>query len=353
MTTHDDILAADLAALSAPRDGAPIWTVAIASRRAAQGAGAAPRPLNVRTALLALAACVVLVVIVGAMLPSLGKARASARRVSADAVPGYASAPDWNPAEAPARRASEATGRTSDLRDDTPRLVVRRANMDLVSKDVRATFLKAQQLVSEARGEYVEALALQGQEPRLQANLTLRVAADRLPVVLQGLRDLGTVTSESATGEDVTEQAVDLDARLANERRVEAELLQLLASREAAPLKEVLELRESIGRIRESIERMTAQREKLSRLVSLATVLVIIRADTTPEPVAPFEGLGQRFTAAWHEGVDTLVGTLEWLVRVAVGGLVWWAALIPAFFVIRGAMRRLRRWSAAEPPPGP
>jgi hypothetical protein len=222
------------------------------------------------------------------------------------------------------------------------RQVIRKATIELAAKDVRAAFLKASLLISEARGEYIQDSGLSDMGHRLEGNLTLRVAADRLSEVLNELRQLGEVRSERNTGEDVTGQVVDLEARLHNEQRVEAELLQLLERRKDAPLKEILELRDSISGVRQTIEQLTAQREKLSRLVSLATVLVIIRPADAP-PVTEY-GLWARFAdhieRAASKGLLFLFDTLSAILSVLIGGLVWWVLLVVAILVVRAHRRR-------------
>ncbi|MBI5864781.1 MAG: DUF4349 domain-containing protein [Planctomycetes bacterium] len=207
---------------------------------------------------------------------------------------------------------------------DADRQVIRKATIELVTKDVRTAFLKAAQLISEAQGEYVQQSGLTGDEKQLAGNLTLRVAADRLSAVLQQLRELGEVRTESSTGEDVTAQVVDIEARLSNEKRVEVELLQLLEKRTDAPLKEVLELRQAIAGVRQTIESLTGQRERLGRLVSLATVLVILRASDAPtiEP-GLLDYFGRAIADAAARGARVLVNTLAGLVVVLIGGAFW------------------------------
>lgn len=243
------------------------------------------------------------------------------------------------PSPQTARKADSRTGeRVADARH-----VIRKATIELRSRDVRAAFARAALLVSEAGGEFVQESTLSGQEDRLQANLTLRVAAERLSTVLQALRELGEVRSEAAGGEDVTSQVVDLEARLKNERRVEQELLQLLESRKDAPLKEVLELRTAIDGVRQSIETMTAQRERLSRLVSLATVLVLIRTPDAPDKPVD-EGIASYLATSLQRaalrGVRAMIDTLAGLTLVLIGGGIWIVLAILAGWVAWRALRR-------------
>lgn len=224
------------------------------------------------------------------------------------------------------------------------RQVVRRATIELKSDDVRAAFLKAQHLIRPADSEYVQNSALTGSGKHEQANLTLRVKADRLSDVLNELRELGEVESERHDGQDVTSQVVDLEARLQNETRVEKEILELLETRKDAPLKDILDMREKLREVRNEIERLTAHRQQLGKLVALATVLVIIRADDAPEPEITSLGnyFGESVAEAWSGSLLFLVDTLATMLRIIVGGLFFWVILA----VIVWGVRRYRKNAA-------
>jgi hypothetical protein len=223
------------------------------------------------------------------------------------------------------------------------RHVERRATIELVTDDVAAAFLKCAQLLSESHGEYIESSSLSGSGDQAKGNLKLRVAASRLSAVLNDLRGLGTVRAEDSHGEDVTSQVVDIEARLRNEQRIEAELLELLDTRVEAPLTDVLKLRQRLNEVRESIERLVAQQQRLGRLVDLASVLVIIRAEDAP-PEEPEAGLGAYFSrtlfASWTSGLRVLADTLAGAVGVIVGGLLWWALLAAALIGLRHHWRQ-------------
>jgi len=217
------------------------------------------------------------------------------------------------------------------------RQVVRKASVELRTTDVRAAFVKAQMLVSEVGAEYIENSAISGEGEHMQADLTLRVSATRLSEVLNALREIGTVLSQQLSGEDVTAQAVDIEARLSNERRIEQELLQLLETRQDAELKDVLELRGHIGQVREQIERLQAQQQHLSRLVSLATVLIIIRHEGKPPEEPKEQGLGAYFgrvmKSAWESGVTGLADSIAWIASTLLGGLIWWTIAAAALWM--------------------
>ncbi len=230
-----------------------------------------------------------------------------------------------------------------DYLPDADRHVVRKATIELVSDDVPLVFVKCRQLISEAHGEFIEASTLTGSGATARGSLTLRIAVERLSDVLNLLRRLARVHAEETHGEDVTAQVVDLEARLRNERRVEAELLDLLEKRTDAPLKDILEMRRQINLVRESIERLTAQNQQLDRLVSLASVLVIIRPFDAEEQETELGAyFSDKLAASWTGGLRLLADTVSGGLRVFVGGLMWWLLLGAIFVTVRHHTRKDR-----------
>jgi hypothetical protein len=224
-----------------------------------------------------------------------------------------------------------------------PRHIIRQVSMELRVEDVRSAFAKAQLIPSRARGEYVQASSLRGDDEHGGGELTLRIAVERLDEALNELRTLGEVRSEQATGDDVTSQVVDLEARLRNERRIESELLELLDRRTDSALKDVMTVRQSLDEVRQRIERLVGQREQMGRSVALATVLVIIRAAGQDE-IKPAGAIMDYFrdtvVGAWNRGVVFLADSVGFLVAVVVGGLVWWVMLAAAAAVVIWHRRR-------------
>jgi hypothetical protein len=229
-------------------------------------------------------------------------------------------------------RSERASSRVPAMRGEpsSDRAVVRKATMEITTPDVRAAALKAQQLLSQPKGEFVESADIDdSNKDRPRADLVLRVEATRLEEVLTQLRELGEVKTERIDGEDVTDQMVDLGARLDSERRIEQELIELLEARENDELNDILSVRRELNKVREQIERLAAQQDNLSRMVRLARVAIMLRTEIVePEP-EPKQGVWGRFVddlgAAWTDGLFTLLGTIANFVRLLVGGAIWFA----------------------------
>jgi hypothetical protein len=374
-TQPDGGLEAQLAELSAPIVAGPaIWQYALKQHHAVKAKSFWRPQMSRRFQIVA--ACAALAAIAGGtlILPSLGSARGSHRVADApdSKVPATMRMPATAP-EVPEMTYSFASDSASDVglrvqlerRVELPsaaaiatqdvRAVVHKSAIEIQSPDVRAAYAKAAIIPSDALGEFTENSNLVGEGSNTRGELTLRVRASRLSAALNDVRALGLVASESTNAVDVTDRIVDLDATIRNEKKVEAELLGLLEGKQDAPVKQILEIRQSLSDARDRIEKLEAQRANTGRAVEFATILVVVRhAEPPAVPEVP-KSIGQQFNDelgnAWHAGVTNLGSSLGWCLRVFVGGLPVWIGMVIAGAMGTVVVRRLTRWSVAEPAP--
>ncbi len=345
--------------------------------KTANAGGWLQRPLPFWAMAVTSAAAVLLIAFI-VTAPHLGRARSSARSIPGEAysafdagqTPGTVSEPgidlrsvlDSGGGGGSEPSPSRTTRERDSLNGVTPwlvegrsqgetavRSVARRATVELRVADVRTTVLKARQLVSEARGEYVETANVHSSSGSPQAELVLRVEASRLESVLSDLRELGEVLSERIDAEDVTDRIVDLDARLANDRRVEQELLNLLSNRENDKLDDILAVRRELASVRQQIERLTAQRDQIGALVHLSRIAVAMTGSDSPEPQGGlWSGFVDDLGRALGDGLTVLLATVTGLVRVLVGGLPWFALATIAGLAAWRSWRRTHPRSLPE-----
>ncbi len=318
----------------------------------------------------ALAACVALVIVVGAiMLPATGKARRSAQvspkvfaSIDTPSTARDEQSPEWfagldrdflgsggneSMFLMPSYAGLPALASTQDHIHGTERLVERKVTIQLEVENARQAYLKARSLVSEASGEFVQGGRIDQQSDQPRADLVLRVRADRLEEVLMALREIGEVKNEQVQAADVTDQMFDIEARLKNERQIEAELQQLLESRPNDKLEDILRVRHELGEVRQQIERLEASRSNLSQLVSLATVTVLVVQESVeeePEPEPEELGLWGQFKTdlgdGLRTGVESLLGFFVWLAEVIVAGIPAWILLTIISVFLWRAYRR-------------
>jgi hypothetical protein len=173
----------------------------------------------------------------------------------------------------------------------------------------------------------------------------LRVPADQRDATIAELKKLGRVESESQTGEEVTAEYVDREARLSNARNTEQRLTELLRQR-TGKLSDVLAVELEIGRVRGEIERMQAEQKSLVKRVDFATLNVKITEDYKAQlQVMPDSILG-RFRNSGISGyrsmVEGIVAVVAFLLSAGPSLLLVSAVL---FFPLRFVWKKRRRES--------
>ena len=158
------------------------------------------------------------------------------------------------------------------------RLLVRRASLQLTVEDLDGTRQRAAALAAAAGG-YVQHSALSAGPATLaggqRLHLTLRVPSAALDAVLDSLARLGTVDARQVSAEDVTEQVVDLDARLTSMRAVRDRLRQHLER--AANVGEVVAVERELARVQGEIDAMEARLKHLRSSAALAEITIEAR----------------------------------------------------------------------------
>jgi len=169
------------------------------------------------------------------------------------------------------------------------------------------------------------------------------VPADQLEAVMSELKKLGRVESESQTGEEVTQQYIDLEARLSNARNAEQRLTDILRQR-AGKLADVLAVELEIDRVRGEIERMDGEKKNLTNRVTFATVTVKIAEDYKAELHAAPDSTPTRFRNAAVEGYRSMVegvfSLVLFLLSYGPSLLVWGGLLFLLVLILRKRLRR-------------
>jgi len=209
------------------------------------------------------------------------------------------------------------------------RMIIRTVSMSVIVEDTDVMLVEIQNLV-KANGGYVAASNRWLSGEQAYASVTLRVPADKLEAVLGVLRDSSiTVENESSSGDDVTEEYVDISARLRNLEATEEELLALLTEvrKNRGSAEDILAIHNRITQLRSEIESLKGRQQYLERSAALATVNIEIRPKRQPGTIVE--------PARWNPAV-TVNNALRGLVnagQVAVDVLIWLVFLSPIFLI--------------------
>jgi len=221
-------------------------------------------------------------------------------------------------------------------------MIARSAQLSLTTKDFAKTRQALEEILKRHKG-YFGQLNVNGPSGAGRTlDATLRVPATELDAALAELKKLGHVEQESQSGEEVTRQYVDLEARLTNARNTELRLTALLRERNGK-MQDVLSVEKEITRVRGEIESMEAERKNLGARVEFATVHVTINEEYKAQlQIGPDSGwtrLGNAAVAGYRNMVEGALGAAQFLLSVGPS-LILWTALL--FWPACAAWRRLR-----------
>jgi hypothetical protein len=199
------------------------------------------------------------------------------------------------------------------------------------------------QALAQHMGGYVASSSMQGgREQVREASLELKIPAARWDQALTALQPIGKVESVNVQAQDVGEEYVDVQARMANAKRLEDRLLQLLATR-TGKLDEVVQVEHELANVREEIERYEGRLRFLTSRVSMSTLTVQVHE---PRPVVgDYPGasvVGGAFVQAWRNFMGFLAGFISLLGFLVPLGLLVAAAV--------WAIRRMLRSRRPAPP---
>lgn len=219
------------------------------------------------------------------------------------------------------------TNQGSNVQPFQERLIIRTANMSLVVANTEEAMATISQMAEENGGWVVNSSVFQYNENAKTGNITIRVPSSGFNSALEALRNMSVeVRNESTSGQDVTEEFVDVSARLENLEATAERVRGFLDDTET--VEEALQVNQELSRLESDIEAMKGRLQYLSQSASFSTITV----DLTPDIVSqPIETSSWRPARVFRNAVDSLVDALQ---EVAEFG-IWFAVyLLPLLLIV-------------------
>lgn len=235
---------------------------------------------------------------------------------------------------------AHAAGRVSGLPTADPhRKVIRTGRIDLVVKTYDDARAKLDKLL-EAIGGYVDSTQVQHHQGDVSsATLVLRIPQEAFGQLVPKLKELGEVSAESTNAEDVTDQHVDVSARLASAKTLEQRLLEIAADR-ASGVEALLAVERELARVRGEIESYEGRLRQWNDQITMSTLTLTITTKAPAIAAAAEPGLGTRIESSFSDSVAALKTFGTWLVVTGTTLLPWMILIVPGFVFGRRAFRR-------------
>ncbi|TDB79644.1 DUF4349 domain-containing protein [Micromonospora sp. KC721] len=302
----------------------------------------------------ALALAVSLLVGCSASDDSGGTESAAGRPAGDAAAGGAADAPAGRAAVGAAGEPGSAGAGAPDLRVDQ-RAIVYTGTLRVQVDDVDGSARKgvdaaARRAVAAATaaGGFVGGDQRRGVDADAEAELELRVPAARFTGFVEELAAYGRQQHREVRTQDVTEETVDLDARIATQRaRVDS--ARRLLSR-ATSIGDLVSLENEVARREADLASLEARKRRLADLTALSTVTVTFVGG---EAATPDEPTGTGFLVGLRAGWQAFVASMGVLATVLGALLPWLLALgVPVLLVlaVRRRWRRAATTAAGGPP---
>lgn len=241
------------------------------------------------------------------------------------------------PAPAQAGQGGTSNGVPVPQAFDTTRAVILTANIAMKAADPWATAEKAQSVATDLGGDVIGLNESGGKDDRV-ASLTLRVPSAQFTEALRRLRALeADVTSSTVNGQDVSDQFVDLKARLAAKQLEEQRYLALL-NRPDNKVDDILKIDGVLTNVRTQIEQLQGQVNSIEKRTQFSTITVSITTPVAAIVPPPAQAWDPARTVSL--AIGALGALLRGLADIAIWMLVFgWIPLVAlaiAFGLMRG-----------------
>lgn len=244
-------------------------------------------------------------------------------------------------------------GDSQSIAEAMDRKIIRNAELTLevaVPQDVQRKVSS----IAESLGGFVvtseskQRPTAEGAKPEVDVNLVIRVPASQFGAALDQVRGAGSrVVAEKITGEDVTEEFIDLEARIKTQKALEQQFLEIM--KRANKVEDALEVQRQIAEVRTGIEKLEGRRRFLENRASLSTITVSLQSPTAI--AVNTTGFGRDIRETIADSVQLAIGIVLFLIRFVILMMpILLLLILPGWLLARYFLRRARKSQAARAP---
>jgi hypothetical protein len=229
------------------------------------------------------------------------------------------------------------------------RKIIRHADLNLEADAPEEAMTKINAIAQSKGGFVVESQQSSSDvktTTRDVVTMTVRVPSARFNEALDEIRKTASrVIVENVKGEDVTEEFIDIEARLKTERALEQQFLEIM--KQAKSVADALNVQRQLAQVRGEIEKIEGRKRFLENQSSLSTVK--IRLQTPTAFSANSSGFSAQLGEAFGKGFDAALGFILGLVTFVIAILPFLLVVVlPLALVIRYFLKRRRRQKRAS-----
>ncbi|MGW9451828.1 DUF4349 domain-containing protein [Streptomyces sp. NPDC055632] len=281
-----------------------------------------------------------------------GKAADARAAQPAEQAPGGGTADGSSGASGSSSGSGTGSGK-APAKAPAPQHVIRTASLSVEVADAAKALATARTAAVDAGGRVENESTERVDDAYLASRIVLRVPQEKYDSVLAELAGTGKLLGRKADAQDVTDQVVDVQSRIATQRASVARVRELMDR--ADKLSDVVTLEAELSRRQADLEALLAQQSSLKDRTSLATITLQLtekrkegpKAEESKEEGRP--GLLDALGGGWN----ALVAVVAWVLVVLAALAPWLAVGLVAFVLWRRLVRPRLAARRPAPVPGP
>lgn len=208
------------------------------------------------------------------------------------------------------------------------RKMIHRANLQLRVSDYAVAQSNIEKKVAKYEGYIVQSNVYRDEEETSSGYMTIRIPDNHFQNFLADTEKEATnVIERNVTGEDVTEQYIDLKARLTSKQVVEERLLQFL--KEAEKTEDLLRISADLAAVQEEIERLVGKINFLENQTAYSTVEINLLEERVILPEVGTKGFD-----TWEKTKKQFLTSINFLLAFGSGVIVLVIGNIPVLLIL-------------------
>lgn len=205
--------------------------------------------------------------------------------------------------------ADQSAETPEEVQDIVERKLITNGNISFETNSIATTRKQIYEAVKSTKA-YVTADNTYKNEGSISNTMMIRVPSDNFDLLLsQSIKGVEKIDNKEINVKDVTEEFLDISARIKTKKELENRYLEILKS--ASKVSEILEIEREIGQLRAEIESIEGRLKYLQNQVSYSTLTIQFYQNIDAE-----KGFGKHFKNGFKNGWDNLIWFFIGLINV-------------------------------------
>ncbi|MCZ8537604.1 DUF4349 domain-containing protein [Paenisporosarcina quisquiliarum] len=208
------------------------------------------------------------------------------------------------------------------------RMIIHKAILSVNVKELDKAQSNIQKKVEQYGGYIVESNVYQEDDQTSSGTMIVRVPEENFEkFLLEAEGEAAKVLERNVTGQDVTEQYVDLESRVRSKRAVEERLLDFMSK--AQKTEDLLKISEDLAQVQEEIEVMVGKMKYLENQTSFSTIEISMYENRVVVPEIDSKELN-----TWEKTKKQFATSTNSLLSAASAFIVFFIGNLPVLFIL-------------------